>query len=815
MRDLPSGTVTFLFTDVEGSTRLLRELGPERYAQALSEHRSLLRGAFARHGGVEVDTQGDAFFVAFATAPGAIAAAQEAQAALELPVRMGLHTGTPLLTDEGYVGADVHRAARIASAGHGRQVLASAAAAALLDGVALRDLGEHRLKDLSAPERIFQLGDAAFPPLKTLYRTNLPIPSPPFLGREQELREVGELLAQDQVRLLTLTGAGGSGKTRLALQTAAAAAARYPDGVWWVPLAPLADADHVLPAAARALGGGGPLAEIAADRKLLLLLDNFEHLVSAATGVADLLASCPNVDVLVTSRERLRLRAEHVYHVPVLARGEARTFFVDRARAVQPDFETDDLVDELCARLDDLPLALELAAARVTLLSTQQLLERLGSRLDLLRGGRDAEARQQTLRATIEWSYELLEPDEQRLLSALSVFRGGWTLDAAERVCDASLDLVQLLVDKSLVRRWERGRFGMLETIRDFGAERLEDSGDAERLRKRMFEHLLAQVPRWRETRSGLAEIVDRIGADFSNYSAALLWALDADPEGCLALAAALGRFWVIRDPAEGDRWLTAALARTAAPPPALQAEALLWTASGRSFLGEMTGVEEMFEQSLSLFREIGDLGRVGDALDRLAGARASAGKLEEARAAAEESLAIFEKLGEHDGAMYVLDKVAVIALEEGNRDQAREALERALELARKFGDSWWAVHTMNNLAEWAVEDNELDRAAELAREGAQIAAELGDRRHLAESLCLLASVAAARHDPSSAGQFWGAVESLERERQWLDAASKTNYAASVQKARGQDFETALAKMRQLPTDDAVRAALAIARPCR
>ena len=456
MSELPRGTVTFLFTDIEGSTRLLDELGAEAYGAALAEHRRVLREAFERYGGVEVDTQGDAFFVAFPTAPGALEAAREAQDELELPVRMGLHTGTPLLTEDGYVGADVHRAARIAAAGHGRQVLVSAATAPLVDASELRDLGEHRLKDLSAPERIYQLGDTEFAALKTLHRTNLPIPATPFLGRDHELGEARELLARADVRLLTLTGAGGSGKTRLALQAAGEAAEAYPDGVWWVPLAPLADPADVAAAATRALGGGGTLAEVVDGRRLLLLLDNFEHVVEAAPEVSALLTECPHADVLVTSRERLRLQGEHVYPVPVLERVEARRLFVARAQAAQPDFEPDEHVDELCERLDNLPLALELAAARVPLLTTAQLLDRLRNRLDLLRGGRDAELRQQTLRATIEWSHDLLDEEEQRLFRRLAAFAGGCTLETAEQVVDADLDTLQSLLDKSLVRSSER-----------------------------------------------------------------------------------------------------------------------------------------------------------------------------------------------------------------------------------------------------------------------------------------------------------------------------------------------------------------------
>jgi predicted ATPase len=809
VRELPRGTVTFLFTDIEGSTRLLHERGAEDYASALAEHRRVLRDAFERHDGVEVDTQGDAFFVAFPTAPGALAAAREAQEALGLPVRMGLHTGAPLLTDEGYVGADVNRAARIAAAGHGRQVLISAATAALLDGAVLRDLGEHRLKDLSAPERIFQLGDGEFPLLKTLYRTNLPIPATPFLGRGQELAEVAELLARGDVRLLALTGAGGSGKTRLALQAAADAADAYPDGVWWVPLAPLAEAADVMPAAARALGGSGPVEELVADRRLLLLFDNFEHVVAAAREVGGLLGSCPKADVLVTSRERLRVQGEQVYPVPVLAREEARRFFMARARAAEPDFEPDEHLDELCARLDDLPLALELAAARTSLLTTHQLLDRLGSRLDLLKGGRDAEVRQQTLRATIEWSYELLEADEKQLLAALSVFRGGWTLEAAEQVADANLELLQSLVDKSLARRWEGGRFAMLETIREFARERLEESGGLAALQERLFEYLLAFLPSWRETRVGLADVIDRVGAEMANFRSALAWALELDPQRCLELATAMGRFWVIRDPAEGNQWLTTALSRTAEQPPSLRAEALLWVASCRAFLGDDSESEEMFEESLALFRELGDTGRAGDALDRLAGVRAAAGKLEEAKAAAEEGLALFEQRGEQEGAMYILDKVALIARKEGGNEEARATLERALAIAREFDDSWWATRTMVRLADWSVEDGELGRAEELTREGAQLAVALGDRVHLAECFGLRATLAAARGEPATAGRFWGALEALEREREWLDPETRAGYSSRIDAARGVDFDAAAEELRQLSPDDAIGAALA------
>ena len=453
---LPQGTVTFLFTDIEESTQRLHELGPEAYARALVEHRHLLRTAFAAHAGVEVDTQGDAFFVAFPTALGALAAATQAQAELAdgpLRVRMALHTGTPLRADEGYVGVDVHRAARIAAAGHGGQVLVSASTAALAEDVPLRDLGEHRFKDLAAPERVYQLGEGDFDPLNTLYRTNLPVPATPFLGRERELAEVVGLLGRDDLRLLTLTGPGGTGKTRLGLEAVAALAEKYPQGVWWVPLASLRDPELVLGAAAQALGARDALAAHIGDKRLLMLFDNFEQVIDAADRLAELLASCPRLELLVTSREPLHLAGEQEYPVPPLAPDEGVDFFLARARAVDPAFRADDAVAAICRRLDELPLALELAAARVKALSPTQILDRLERRLPLLTGGpRDLPERHRTLRATIDWSYDLLSNEEQQLFRRLGVFAGGCTLEAVEDVVGAHLDTLQSLVEKSLVR---------------------------------------------------------------------------------------------------------------------------------------------------------------------------------------------------------------------------------------------------------------------------------------------------------------------------------------------------------------------------
>jgi hypothetical protein len=411
MRPLPSGTVTFLFSDIEGSTRLLDDLGAEAYAAELAEHRRVMREAFAAHGGVEVDTQGDAFFAAFPDPEGALAAAAQAQAALTegpIRVRMGVHSGEALLTDEGYVGIDVHRGARVMAAGHGGQVLVSQATYERLDGERdLTELGRHRLKDLTEPQPLYQLGDGDFPPLKTLYQTNLPVQPTPLVGREAELNDVLDLLAA--TRLVTLTGAGGSGKTRLPLQAAAELVDEFSDGVWWVSLSALRDPALVEPTIGETVGARDGLADHLRAKQTLLLLDNFEHLLEAGPGIATLLLEAPELRVLVTSRERLALAAEHEYPVPTLVVAEAVALFTARARQLKPAFEPDEHVEAICRRLDGLPLAVELAAVRVKILTPERILERLGQSLELLTGGaRDAPQRQRTLRATIEWSYELL-----------------------------------------------------------------------------------------------------------------------------------------------------------------------------------------------------------------------------------------------------------------------------------------------------------------------------------------------------------------------------------------------------------------------
>jgi predicted ATPase/class 3 adenylate cyclase len=628
---LPVGTVTFLFTDVEGSTNLLHALGDEAYAAALVQHRRILRAAFGARGGVEVDTQGDAFFIAFPTARAALEAATAATDALAdgpIRVRMGIHSGTPLLTAEGYVGVDVHRAARIAACGHGGQILLSSAAAGLVDGGALHDLGVHRLKDLSAGERIYQVGEAEFPPLRSLYRTNLPVPASSFIGRGDDLDRTAALLRADEPRLLTLTGPGGVGKTRLALQAAAAASHRFEDGVYWVPLASLDDTRLLLSTISRHLDTERGLSEHIADRSLLLVLDNFEHLVDSAGELPILLAACPNLHLLVTSRELLRVPGEQAYPLSELDAEDGVALFLARARAADPTFDTTESVPELCAQLDQSPLALELAAARMGTLSPAQLLERLGGRLDLLKAGRGVDARQQSLRAAIEWSYELLSADERQLFARLAVFAGGWTLDAAEDVCGADIDLVQPLVDKSLIRPRERDRFFMLETIRAFALERLEESHDVSELRGRHAAHFAAYAESAEQPLEDEHQQIwfERVEDDLPNFRTALAWSVENRPADGVRISAALRALWFARGHLiEGRRWLDAVLERYNEPD-RLRIRALNAASLLASVQGDWPDSERFAEESRSLSKQLGDPSVAGEALLTLGRARLANG---------------------------------------------------------------------------------------------------------------------------------------------------------------------------------------------
>jgi predicted ATPase len=744
--ELPTGTVTFLLTDVERSTNLLRELGAEAYAAALAAHRRVVRQACSEQGGVEVDTQGDAFFLAFPTAPGALAAAQtlsDELASGPIHVRVGLHTGTPLLTAEGYVGDDVHRAARIAAAGHGGQVLVSASTASLLE-VDLVDLGEHRFKDLSAPERVFQLGEEEFPVLKSLYQTNLPVPATPFLGREHELHEVSELISRPDVRLLTLTGPGGTGKTRIALQVAGRVSDAYPGGVFWAPLGAIRDPEIVLESAAHTLGAKDSLAEHIGSRRMLLLFDNFEQVVEAAPGLDDLLASCPELKLLVTSRERLHLSSEQEYPVPPFAPDEGVSFFLSRARGVKPDFDSDDAVSEICERLDDLPLALELAAARVKVLSPSQILERLEESLPLLvDGARDRPERQRTLSATIEWSHNLLSPEEQKLFRRLAVFTGGFTLEAAEAVCDADLDAIALLVDKNLVRHSDE-RFFLLETIREYAEQRLADSREQDAFRRRHAHYFVTFAERAEPGLTGVQQAVwlERIAQDHENLRAALeCLSLEGDQESVLSLSSSLVLFWFVRGfYAEGIDWLGTAIAAADVRSAAL-AKAL-WGAGLLEVLrGQLEAGRTHLSEGLAVAREVGAESSVARTLLVLGLLAFFRNEIAEARSAMEESVEIARRVEDLWCLADGLGTLSSIYPLQGNLEKAQRVGNEALGLARRVEDQQGTRMALFGLALTAVRRHDLDGARALASEGLTICRAIGDPWFISYFLWILAMV--------------------------------------------------------------------------
>jgi len=741
-RTLPSGTVTFLFTDIEGSTRLLQQLGASAYADALAEHRRVLREAFLRHDGVEVDTQGDAIFVAFPTAPGAVTAASEAQQALAsgpIRVRIGIHTGTPHITDEGYVGPDVHRAARIAAAGHGGQVLVSSSTATLLDHDGLRDLGDHRLKDLAAPERIYQIGGEAFPPLKSLQRTNLPVPPTSFLGREEELQELVALI-EGGPRLVTLTGPAGTGKTRLALQAAAEASDRYADGVYWVPLAALRNPSLVLEAAAQSLGTTGGLAERIGDRRLLLVFDNFEHLMDAADNLAGLIASCPNLQLIVTSREVLRIPGEQVYPVSPFRVRDAIEFFIARARATDPRFEPGPLVQRLCAQLDNLPLALELAASRVGVLSAEQLLARLSKRLDLLKAGRGVDPRQQTLPATIEWSYDLLQPNEPRLFECLSAFDGGCTLEAAEDVCEADIDDLQSLVDKSLVSR-QGERFSMLETVREFAMEQLRRRGKTDVHADRHADYFIGLTEA--AAHGAPDEDPERGRAlypDLSNIRRALNWLVaSGDTERELRLATrGFWCLWTRASQREIYEWLKFALERSAIGDAHLRTQALGAAALAASNLGYVEAGRGYANQALALAREQQDKRQIEWALRVLSFDEPD---LVERRRLLDECERILEELGSEAGLGWVTYLRGLTFIEEHDPDRAREAFEGAAGLFRRLGRPWEAVNAELDIGYALISADRGAEALPLMKAALAEAVEIDSPIEVIKALIFLAAI--------------------------------------------------------------------------
>jgi predicted ATPase/class 3 adenylate cyclase len=694
----PTGTITMLFSDLEASTELLGRIGADRYADVLEQHNRLLRKAFGQHGGYEVDTAGDSFFVSFSRAGDAVLAAEDAQRSLAaatwpdgvaVRVRMAIHTGEPLLVGAKYVGIDVHRAARIMAAAHGGQVLVSETTAPLLAGTSLRDLGLHRLKDLLAPTRVFQLlADGLadeFPPPRSLYRTNLPTAAWPLVGRELELDRLRRLVS-DGARLVTLTGPGGAGKTRLALQVAAELSDEFPDGVHFVPLAPLRDTRMVSATVAEAVGlqPDDDLAKALRSKRMLLVLDNLEHLSGIASVVADVLVG--EMSVVATSRTPLRLSGEREFVVDPLADAAAVELFVSRAAAAGREVAADETVAAVCQRLDNLPLALELAAARVKLLSPAALMKRLDSALPLLTGGgSDRPERQQTLRATIEWSHNLLDAEVQVTFRRTSVFRGSFTLGAAEAVTGTDLDQFAALLDHSLIKPIGDERFFLLETIREYAREQLDGAGERDEVTSRHARHYLDQLrdrgpfvygPR-------RAELLAWFEDEEDNLRAALDRLEHAAPEDAAEMAHFLAAYWSPRGELHEARERVRNI---------LENESVSRRARARLL------------EDLAEFEE-----RLGDH--------------ETALTAATEALEVAESVNDTETVGFALYLIASLATMRGNFREATDLLVRALKEAGN--DAWTTALFASGLAEVHVHaghDDDARAAFSQAREGFQTA---------------------------------------------------------------------------------------------
>jgi predicted ATPase/class 3 adenylate cyclase len=699
--ELPTGTVTFVFTDVEGSTNLLHKLGPAGYADVLDTHRRLIRAACARHAGAEVDTQGDAFFFAFATAPAALSAAVEMTRALAsgpIRVRIGVHTGTPLLANEGYVGVDVHRAARIAASGHGGQVLVSQSTAALVDWE-LRDLGEHRFKDLLAPERIYQLGTEDFPAIRSLERSNLPVAAWPLLGRERELGEITGLV-DGGARLVTLTGPGGTGKTRLALQAAAELSDRFRDGTFFVALGPVRDASAVYATVARATGLEPDEDVVAwlAGRNMLLALDNLEHLPGVAPIVSELLTG--GVVVLATSRAPLHLSSERELPIEPLPSAAAVELFLSRAAAAGARVNASAEVEEVCRRLDNLPLAVELAAARAKVLSPAALLERLDAALPLLTGGAlDLPERQRTLRATIEWSHELLSPETRAAFRRLAVFRGPFTLEGAETIAAAPLDQVETLVDQSLLKSIGDSRFFLLETLREYAREQLAQAGETTEYELRHARWYLARLeeiePELRGPRT--AEFVSWYIDEEDNLRAMVDRLVRLAPIEAARAAHLLWPYWFARGGLEeGRARMDALLAKEL--PPTSRAVVLRRLGDVETHLGHLDAAARAATEAFEVAEGAEDGQTAAHALRVLAHVELRRGDLDEAARRARQAL-------EHpasDSALraMALGDLGLILTGSGRDDEARTTLHDAETAFRGLGETVNAGIVRSNLAE-------------------------------------------------------------------------------------------------------------------
>jgi predicted ATPase/class 3 adenylate cyclase len=820
--ELPAGTVTMLFTDIEGSTALLGRVGNVRYGEALSAHRVVMRAAFAEWRGHEISTEGDSFYVVFASADDAVGCCVAAQRALVgydwaggavVRVRMGLHSGEPVAHEGNYLGMDVHRAARIAATAHGGQVVLSEATRALAaggmpDGVSVLDLGFHRLKDIADAERIWQLAGpglaSEFPPLKSLgTQTSLPVPATPLVGRDEDLARLLEVLG-GPARLVTLTGTGGVGKTRLSLAAAAALGTAFPHGVYFVALAAVRDAEVMWKTLAGSLNVAaddpvdGAVAGYLAGRRALLVLDNLEQLDGASEVVAALLAAAPGLVVLATSRGPLRVMGEQEFPVPALevardgavsavSDSAAGRLFTQQARMVRPGFtitaENAADVAAICRRLDGLPLAIELAASRVRLLAPKALLARLGPSLGAVEAGRPH--RQQTLRNLVGWSYDLLTPVQAQVFRQMSVFAGGCDLEAVGAVVDEPagsdpLDVVAELQDVSLIAVTVGAdgepRLGMLETIRDYALERLAQEDDPDGARHRHAEYYQAFAERAREQLEGPMALtaLDRLEAEHDNLRASLAWSLEApasaaaDPERVvigLRLVQALAGFWYQHGHAtEGRRWLQRAMDLASADGGAPLAR----VAHGLGVLmdqqGEPATARRLFERSLAIWRELGDREEQARELNSLGITYRHLGDLDTGRAFLEEAIVIDREVGNKVRLAAALANLGQLESAAGRFDRAAEALREALTLDLEQGDPFGVAVDRLSLALVGLHAGRPREARDTLADLFDYIASSRNTSMLVNSLELAAAIAVGLGDPLRAARMAGAAEAIRQE---------------------------------------------------